>query len=216
MGVMLSAGGSLQWWRNQMAEKERAEAKRQGRDPYELLCEEAAKVGPGSEGLIFLPYLTGERTPHADPFARGGWVGLTARHTRAHLIRALLEGITYGMRDSLEIIRGMGVPIEEIRVSGGGARSAFWRQMQADIYGQPVHTINATEGPAYGAALLAAVGTGVYKDIAEACDAAIRTVSRTEVDRVAAQVYERYYPVFRRLYPALKSEMRNLAELASS
>jgi len=215
MGVMLCAGGSFQWWRNQMAEKEREMAARQGRDPYDLLCEAAARVEPGSEGLVFLPYLTGERTPHADPFARGGWVGLTARHTRAHLIRALLEGITFGMRDSLEIIRGMGVPVKEIRVSGGGARSSFWRQMQADIYGQPVYTINASEGPAYGVALLAAVGTGVYRDVVEACGVAIRTVSRMEVNRRAAAVYERYYQVFRRLYPALRDEMHRLTELAA-
>ena len=214
MGVMLSAGGSFQWWRNEMAEKERAEAEKQGRDPYELLCEEAAKVGPGCEGLVFLPYLTGERTPHADPYARGGWIGLTARHTRAHLIRAVLEGITFGMRDSFEIIRGMGVPIEEVRVSGGGARSAFWRQMQADVYGRAVHTINAGEGPAYGAALLAAVGAGVFRTVEEACDVTIRVVSKDEPNAESAAIYERCYPVFRRLYRALKDEMRRLAELA--
>ena len=214
MGVVLSAGGSFQWWRNEMAGKERAEAEKQGRDPYELLCEEAAKVGPGCEGLVFLPYLTGERTPHADPCARGGWIGLTARHTRAHLIRAMLEGITFGMRDSFEIIRGMGVPIEEVRVSGGGARSAFWRQMQADVYGRAVHTINAGEGPAYGAALLAAVGAGVFGSVQEACDATIREVSEDEPGPERVAVYERCYRVFRRLYPALKDEMHQLAELA--
>src|SRR4029079_10150351 len=160
MGVMLSAGGSLQWYRNQFAQHEVAEAKRQGRDPYELLTDDAAMAPVGSEGLTFLPYLTGERTPHADPFARGAWVGLSLRHGRAHLARSVIEGATYAMRDSLEIIQQMQVPVKEVRLSGGGARSRFWRQLQADVYGVKAVTTNSVEGPAYGVALLAAVGTG--------------------------------------------------------
>jgi xylulokinase len=165
MGVVLSAGGSFQWFRNQLGTNEVNEGKRRGLDPYELLTEQAAVAPAGSEGLIFLPYLTGERTPHADPDAKGAWIGLTVRHGRPHLIRSVLEGATYAMRDSLEIIKSMRVPIRQIRLSGGGARSSFWRQLQADVYGQRVVTINAEEGPAYGVALLAMVGTGAYKSI---------------------------------------------------
>jgi len=216
MGVMLAAGGSLQWWRNQMAEVEQRQAQEAGRETYEILCGKAASVEPGSEGLLFLPYLTGERTPHADPHARGGWVGLNIRHTRAHLIRALLEGVGFGMRDSLEIIRGMGVPVREIRVSGGGARSALWRQILADIYAHDVCTINATEGPAYGVALLAAVGTGCFATIEEACDAAIEVTSTTTHDPQVAALYDRYYAIYRRLYPALKPVFRDISETVAS
>ena len=212
MGVMLSAGGSLQWWRNHMAEIEKRQAGKRGCDPYEILCETASQAEPGSEGLLFLPYLTGERTPHANPNAKGGWVGLTARHGKPHMIRSLLEGITYGMRDSLEIIKGMGVAIEEIRVSGGGARSPFWRQMQADVYGKAVRTINATEGAAFGVALLAGVGTGAFKNIEEACESTISVVDKTEVDAKANAVYERYYPIYQKLYRSLKDDFDLIAE----
>ncbi len=169
MGVMLSAGGSFQWLRNQLCEPERAQAERQGVDPYEIMTAEAAQAPAGCEGLTFLPYLTGERTPHANPNARGAWIGITPRHDRNALVRSVMEGITYGMRDSVEIMRGMGVEIGEIRLSGGGAKSEFWRQMQADVYGQGACTINAEEGPAYGAALLAVVGAGVWGSVEEAC-----------------------------------------------
>jgi xylulokinase len=213
MGVMLSAGGSLQWFRNNLAELERNQAEKVGVDPYEILCEEAEEAEPGSEGLLFLPYLTGERTPHANPNARGGWIGLTARHSRSHLIRSLLEGVTYGMRDSLEIIRGMGIPITEIRASGGGAQSEFWRQLQADIYGAPVCTINASEGPAYGVALLAGVGTGVWSSVEEACEAAIRVEEETAVDAGRAAIYNKYYPIYQQLYQRLKGEFDQITEI---
>jgi len=214
MGVVLSAGGSLQWFRNQLGGEERAAARRRGVDPYEVLCEEAAAAPPGAEGLLFLPYLTGERTPHADPFARGAYVGLTARHTKGHLVRATLEGITYAMRDSLEIIRGMKIPVRQIRVSGGGARSDLWRQIQADVYGQSVVTINASEGPAYGAALLAAVGTGAYSTVQQACDAAIRVTSRTRANKRRAARYQLYYPLYRKLYRSLKDDFRAISRAA--
>ena len=168
MGVVLSAGGSLQWYRNQLGDAEVTEARQRKIDPYELLTQSAAAAPLGSEGLFFLPYLTGERTPHANPDARGAWIGLSLRHGRPHLIRSVMEGATFAMRDCLEIIDGLGIPIREIRVSGGGARSQFWRQLQADIYGRKVVTIHAEEGPAYGVALLAAAGTGAYKNIVEA------------------------------------------------
>lgn len=211
MGVVLSAGGSLQWYRNQFAADLCAQARKQKVDPYELLTAEAATAPVGSEGLYFLPYLTGERTPHADPNARGAWIGLSPRHGRAHLVRSLMEGVTYAMRDSLELVRGLGVPIREIRASGGGARSDFWRQMQADIYGAPVVTINASEGPAFGVALLAAVGTGAYATIEEACAATIKVVSRTRSGKRASDAYDRAYPMFGRLYRSLKSDFAEIA-----
>src|SRR5690606_38723965 len=133
-----------------------------GKDPYEFITAEADGIPVGAEGLIFLPYLTGERTPHKDPDAKGAFIGLSLRHTNAHMTRAVLEGVAYGMRDSREIMRGMGVAVSEVRMSGGGARSAFWRQMMADTGAAPMVTINVDEGPAYGAAILASVAAGMY------------------------------------------------------
>src|SRR5262249_54949950 len=150
-----------------------------GADPYEILSQEAAAVPPGCEGLIFLPYLTGERTPYPDPNARGVFFGLTLRHTKAHMARPVLEGVAYGLRDSFEILREMGVPIRQVRASGGGARSALWRQIQADVTGHEHVTINVDEGPAFGVALLAGVGTGVWNSVEEACRATIRVTQNT-------------------------------------
>ena len=203
-GVVLAAGGSLQWFRNELGKAEVLEAKRQGVDPYMLLTDEAATVGPGAEGLFFLPYLTGERTPHFDPQARGAWIGLTVRHRRAHMIRAVLEGATYAMRDCLELIRGMGSPVNQVRLSGGGARNPLWRQIQADIYGREACTINAAEGPAFGVALLALVGTGAYASVPEACDATIKVVESYPVDPKAAAYYDRAYAIYRGLYDDLR------------
>ena len=183
MGVNLSAGGSLQWFRNALCEAVVAEAKKKKVDVYTLLTAEAETVPAGSSGLFFLPYLSGERTPHADPDARGCFIGLTLSHQRAHLVRSILEGVTYSMRESLAIFEGLDVPIKQIRASGGGARSALWRQIQADAFGRKVVTINSEEGPAYGVALLAAVGAGEYKNIAEACAATIRVVSEPRPTR---------------------------------
>ncbi|WP_339731397.1 xylulokinase [uncultured Gimesia sp.] len=213
MGVVLSAGGSLQWYRNQLCEQQVALAKRQKVDPYQLITEQAAEAPAGSEGLYFLPYLTGERTPHADPDARAAWIGLSLRHSRAHLSRAVIEGATYAMRDSLEIIKELNIPVKEIRLSGGGARSKFWRQIQADIYGQKVVTINAEEGPAYGVALLAAAGTGAYKDVVEACGATIRVVESTTVNPKSKKTYNQAYPVFRSLYSSLKDDFQAMRSL---
>ncbi|MCA9039726.1 MAG: xylulokinase [Planctomycetaceae bacterium] len=212
MGVVLSAGGSLQWYRNQLGEEAVREAKKQKIDPYEIITEQAAQAEPGSEGLYFLPYLAGERTPHADPHARGAWIGLSLRHGRSHLIRSLMEGATYAMKDCLEIIKGMNVSVNEIRVSGGGARSTFWRQMQADIYGQSVCTINAEEGPAYGVALLAAAGTGAYKDVVEACNATISVVSTTKPVAKTKKSYEKLYPMYGQLYRSLKADFKSIQE----
>ncbi len=215
MGVMLSAGGSLQWYRNVLGVVERRQAHEQGVDVYDILDDEAARAPAGSEGLIFLPYLTGERTPHANPNARGAWIGLTPRHGRPEMIRSVMEGITYGMRDSLEIIRGMGVEIDHIRLSGGGAKSAFWRQMQADVYGQGVRTVNAQEVPAYGVALLAGVGTGVWRCVGEACEACISTVLACEPDPEAQRIYDAFYPVFRGLYRSLGGDFDAITEVVA-
>jgi len=213
MGVVLSAGGSLQWYRNTLASQEITDAKRLKTDPYHLITEQAAEAPAGAEGLYFLPYLTGERTPHADPSARGAWIGLSLRHTRSHLIRAVMEGATYAMRDCLEIINGMNVPIREIRLSGGGARSEFWRQMQADVYGRRVCTINAEEGPAYGAALLAASGAGRYKSVTEACQAAISIVNSTDPRAEAKRAYSKSYPMYQKLYQSLKGDFAEIAKI---
>ncbi|MBX6311588.1 MAG: xylulokinase [Isosphaeraceae bacterium] len=216
MGVVLSAGGSFQWLRNELGEVEREAAKARGIDPYFLLTDQAALAGPGAEGLFFLPYLTGERTPHFDPDAKGAWIGLTVRHGRPHLVRSVLEGATFAMRDSLELIREMGAAITQIRLSGGGARNPLWRQIQADIYGQDVHTINAHEGPAFGAALLAQVGTGGFASVPEACDATIQVVATTPVDPRAKDYYDRAYAIYRQLYLDLKQSFQAISKLVAS
>lgn len=213
MGCVLSAGGSLQWFRNHLCQDEITAAKKKKIDPYELITQQAAAAPAGSEGLFFLPYLTGERTPHADPNARGCWIGLSLRHGKGHLARAVMEGATYAMRDSLEIAKGMDIPVREIRLSGGGARSEYWRQMQADIYGQPVVTVNAEEGPAYGVALLAAAGIGAYKDVVEACNATISVVTKTKANSSAKKVYNKAYPVYQNLYQSLKADFETIQGL---
>ncbi|MDX1683168.1 MAG: xylulokinase [Phycisphaeraceae bacterium] len=214
-GCMLSAGGSFQWLRNHLGEAEVAVAREKGVDPYELLIAEAQAAVPGCEGLFFLPYLTGERCPHPDPQARGGWIGLTTRHNRASLIRSVVEGITFGMADAVSIMAEMGIAADTIRLSGGGARSPFWRQLQADIYGADTATINAQEGPAYGVAILAGVGTGVWKNVPEACDAVIKETERLEPNEQAAEQYRHLHGQYQRLYPALKDEFGRIGQLVS-
>jgi xylulokinase len=190
-----------------------AEAKKKKVDVYDLLTAEAEAVAAGSDGLFFLPYLSGERTPHADPEARGCFIGLTLSHQRGHVVRAIMEGVTYSMRESLAIFEGLGVPIKQIRASGGGARSALWRQIQADCFDRKVVTINSEEGPAYGVALLAAVGAGEFKNIEEACSATIRVVSRTAPKAAARKVYDAGFPVYQQLYWSLKEDFTTIAEL---
>ncbi|MDD3925363.1 MAG: xylulokinase [bacterium] len=212
MGVMLSAGGSLQWYRNVLCQLEKEAAALAGIDPYELITAEAQQAQAGSEGLVFLPYLAGERAPHPDPYARGVFFGLSLRHTKAEMSRSVLEGVAYGLRDSLDMIRDMNIPVNEIRASGGGARSLMWRQIQADINGVDMTVINAVDGAALGAALLAGVGAGVFTDVAEACSHSIEIVGRTAPDAARSTVYENYYSVYRRLYPALKEIYADLHE----
>jgi xylulokinase len=203
MGVTLSAGGSLRWWRDAMGAE------------YDELVERAEGVRPGAEGLLFLPYLSGERTPHLDPQARGAFVGLTTRHGIPHMTRAVMEGVVFSLRDSLEIMRELEVPLDQVRATGGGARSSLWRQLQADVYGVPIHRTTADEGPAHGAALLAGVAAGVYRDVDEACSTVRLRQEVTEPDPERERIYEEHYEVYRALYPATESAMHRLAELAA-
>ena len=201
MGVMLSAAGSLQWYRDTLAP---------GTD-FDSLVSEASLIPPGSEGLLFLPYLTGERTPHPDPLARGAWVGLTVRHSRAHMTRAVLEGVAFGIKDSFTLIREAGLGhIEQVRVSGGGAKSPLWRQILADVLDVELVTVNTTEGAAYGAGLLAGVGAGTFESVDSACEAAIQITGRTSPGD-SARKYQEVYPSYRALYPALKDVFGTLS-----
>jgi xylulokinase len=201
MAVTLSAGGSLSWWREQLGA---------GAD-FDTLVGEAAAVEPGAEGLLFLPYLTGERTPHLDPEARGAFVGLTVRHGRGHLTRAVMEGVAFSMRDGLEIMRGLGVPDDDMRAVGGGARSPLWMQLQADVYGRAVRRTVIDEGPAYGAALLGGVAAGVFADVAEASERVRLREEVTEPDAERARRYDELYVTYTSLYPALRDAMHALA-----
>ncbi len=206
MGVMLSAGGSLRWFRDVFAPEA----------SYEALTAMAARVPVGSGGLLFLPYLTGERTPHSDPLARGAFVGLTARHTLAHLVRAVLEGVALGLRDNFERIRQVGgVTIHQIRISGGGARSSLWRQILADALQVELVTVNTTEGAAYGAAILAAVGVGWFSSVADACHQLVRITGHASPGPDAVR-YEELYERYRTLYPTLRPLFPDLALLEAS
>jgi len=184
-------------------------------DPYELIIREAERVPPGSEGLLWLPYLMGERTPHLDAQARGLWFGLTASHTRGHLIRSILEGVAFSLRDSLEIFKELAIPVEQIRASGGGSRSFLWRQIQADVYGKEVVTLRTSEGSALGAALLAGVGAGVYASVEDSTRDAIQVKERMAPKPDQVAVYDRYYQVYRNLYPAVQEFSHTLAKLGT-
>lgn len=207
MAVTLAGGGSFRWFRDTLQSIA-------GQLSYAELTDLATRAEPGAEGLIFLPYLSGERTPHLDPFARGAFIGLTMRHTLPHMIRAVMEGVIFSLRDGLDIMRGLGLPITQIRATGGGARSPLWRQMQADIYGAEVVTLEAEEGPAYGAALLAGVGAGIFADVDDAVARCVRVQEHTPPDPATQARYERVYAVYRELYPALKQHMHTLTQLA--
>ncbi|HEV2117919.1 MAG TPA: xylulokinase [Terriglobales bacterium] len=199
MGVTQGAGLSLRWFRDQFGA-----GADDGRDPYERLCAEAANVPAGAAGLLWAPYLMGERTPHLDPAARAALVGLTASHTRAHVVRAILEGVTFSLRDTLTIFAEMKVPVESIRLGGGGARSPVWRQIQAEIYGRAVEIAAVEEGAAYGAAVLAGVGAGAWPSVDAACEAVIRIASRVEPESPAVKHMDARYREYRKLYPAMK------------
>jgi xylulokinase len=204
MGVMLSAAGSLQWYRDSLAAD----------TSFDDLLREAETVPAGSEGLQFLPYLSGERTPYPDPLARGAFVGLTLRHGRAHLARAVLEGVAFGLKDSFNLIQNAGLgAISQVRASGGGTRGALWRQILASVLEAELVTVNTSEGAAYGAALLAGVGAGQWVDVPSACKACVKITGSTLPDPEQVETYRKAYPLYRELYPALKPSFDGLSAI---
>ncbi len=205
MGVMLSAAGSLQWYRDTLAPH----------TSFDDLLQEAEAVPAGSEGLQFLPYLSGERTPYPDPLARGAFIGLTLRHSRAHMTRAVLEGVSFGLKDSFTLIQNAGLgEIRQVRASGGGTKGALWRQIMASVLDVELVTVNTTEGAAYGAALLAGVGAGAWTDVPSACKACVKITGSTQPEPSQVDAYRRAYPLYRELYPALKSSFYKMGEIA--
>ena len=201
MGVTQAAGLSLRWFRDRFG----AGGDGNGGDPYDRLIAEAAAIPPGSDGLLWAPYLMGERTPHLDPNARAALIGLTASHTRGHVVRAILEGVAFSLQDSFTLFAEMGVPVRTIRLGGGGARSPLWRQIQADAYGHEVEILEAEEGAAYGAALLAGVGAVVWSSVDAACSEVVRVAQRVAPQTAAMQQMQSSYAAYRRMYPAIRS-----------
>jgi xylulokinase len=197
MGVTQAAGLSLRWFRDTFASTD-------DREGYARLGDAASTVPAGADGLLWAPYLMGERTPHLDPEARGALVGLTASHRQSHIVRAIMEGVAFSLKDTLSIFAEIGVPARAIRLGGGGARSPIWRQIQADVYGQAVEIVAAEEGAAYGAALLAGVGAGVWPSAEAACDAVIRVAHRIMPQPSASAKLQEFYALYRRLYPSLQ------------
>lgn len=200
MGVTQAAGLSLRWFRDQFGA-----GPEDGRDPYERLSQEASTIAAGADGLLWTPYLMGERTPYLDANARGALVGLTASHTRAHIIRAILEGVAFSLKDSFTIFEELGVPVNTVRLGGGGARSLLWRQIQADVYGYETEIVEAEEGAAYGAAILAGVGAKTWPSVDAACKAVVRVATRISPNALQVPIMKRQYAAYRRVYPATKS-----------
>ena len=203
MGVTQSAGLSLRWYRDNFGAASPGVQKKDGRDPYDVFADEASAAPAGSEGAFWVPYLMGERTPHLDPNARGALIGLTASHTRAHVIRAIMEGVAYSLKDSFTIFEEMKIPVNSIRLGGGGARSPLWRQIQADVYAHEVEIVEAEEGAAYGAAILAGVGAGGWPSVEQACDAIVRVAKRIVPNAKDSATMQKAYPAYRKIYPAL-------------
>jgi xylulokinase len=201
MGVMLSAAGSLQWYRDTLAPEM----------SFDDLLKEAKSVPAGCEGLQFLPYLSGERTPHPDPLARGAFIGLTVRHRREHLTRAVLEGVAFGLKDSFTLVQNAGLgTITQVRASGGGTKGSLWRQILASVLEAELVTVNASEGAAYGAALLAGVGAGAWADVESACRSSVKLTGSTLPDETQVAAYRQSYPLFQELYPSLKSSFSKM------
>lgn len=213
MGVILSSGLSFSWYRDQIGQVEHLAAKSIGEDEYSLLTKSAALSSPGSKGLIFLPYLTGERTPHGDGNARGVYFGLSASHTRQELVRAILEGVGFAFRDSLCLLQQAGWSGSSIRCIGGGAKSHLWREIIASILGVQIQTLNTDEGPGLGAALLAGVGTGVFADLSEASEALLQVTSVVDPNPKWTDTYHELYQVYKSLYPALKPMYDQMSKL---
>ncbi len=213
MGVTQAAGLSLKWFRDNFCADEMTAARGMGVDPYYLMDKQAERIPIGADRLLYLPYLMGERTPHLDPDCRGAFIGLSAMHTRQHLLRAVMEGVVYSQRDSVEVLRAMGVKIGDMLACGGGGTSPLWRQMLSDVYGCPVKTVKSKEGPALGAAILAAVGTGVYKSVEEACNEVIKLNEPQNPIAANSSEYEKFYAVYRSLYGALKENYKALSAI---
>jgi xylulokinase len=201
MGVTQAAGLSLRWFRDRFG----IGGNENGGDPYESLTTEAAAVAPGSDGLLWAPYLMGERTPHLDPNARAALIGLSASHTRGHVVRAILEGVAFSLRDSFTLFAEMGVPVRNIRLGGGGARSSLWRQIQADVYEREVEILEAEEGAAYGAAILAGVGAGAWSSVDAACSEVVKVAQRVAPQPAVVERMNASYAAYRRMYPAIAS-----------
>lgn len=216
MGVTLAAGGSLRWFRDVLAQSEISVAGLMGVDTYELLAAEASQAPSGCEGLFFLPYLSGERTPYPDANARGAFFGLTLRHTKSHLIRSVLEGVAFSLRDCMELIRGMGLDVTSVYASGGGARSELWRQILADVLDLEMQTLTSTEGAPYGAALLAGVGTGIYETVESACRRTIKVSTSTPPDSANVKLYAKHYEVYRMMYASFKPTYESISAVSSS
>ncbi len=213
MGVTQGAGLSLKWFRDNFCNEEMVCAKGMGVDPYYLMDKQAAKIPIGCEKLLYLPYLMGERTPHLDPDCRGVFFGLSAMHTKYHMLRAVMEGVSYSQRNSLEVLNQMGVNIKEMLACGGGGTSSLWRQMLADVYRTPVKTVVSKEGPALGVAILAGVASGLYKSVQEGCKAIIKTNPQQDYNEKDAREYDKFYKIYCDLYPALKDCYKNLSKI---
>ncbi|MBQ9981317.1 MAG: xylulokinase [Oscillospiraceae bacterium] len=213
MGVTQAACLSLKWFRDNFCDTEVKEANEKGVSEYFIMDNEAEKIAIGSDKLLYLPYLMGERTPHLDPDIRGTFFGISAMHTRAHFIRAVMEGVAYSLRDCKNIISEMGTEISDMMACGGGGTSPLWRSMLADLYDCPVKTVSCKEGPALGVAILAFVGTGVYDTVEQACDAMIKTDKVQEPDADASAQYEKYYQLYRKIYYSIKEDCKELAML---
>ena len=213
MGVTQGAGLSLKWYRDNFCQAEMETAKGMGKDPYFLMDQQAERVPIGCNKLLYLPYLMGERTPHLDPDCRGVFFGLSAIHTKYDMLRAVMEGVTFSQRDSVEILREMGVDLKEMLACGGGGSSPLWRQMLADTFNCEVKTVVSKEGPALGVAILAGVGAGIYKSVEEGCRAVIRTNPPQPPIAENVPQYEKFYQIYRSLYPALKDSYQQLAKL---
>ena len=204
MGVTQAAGLSLRWYRDNFGAASPGVEQKDGRDPYDVFAEEAETAPAGSEGALWAPYLMGERTPYLDPNARGALIGLTASHTRAHVIRAILEGVAFSLKDTFTIFEEMKIPVTSIRLGGGGARSPLWRQIQADVYGREVEIVEAEEGAAYGAAILAGTGAGAWKSVEQACDAIVRVAKKIAPNQKDSATMQKAYRGYRQVYPALR------------
>lgn len=213
MGVTQAAGLSLKWFRDNFCNAERETAKLMGVDEYYLMDKEAESVPIGANRLIYMPYLMGERTPHLDPDARGVFFGLSAMHTKKEMLRAVMEGVAYSLRDCVEICREMNIDVSDMAACGGGGTSPLWRQMLADLYACPVKTVASKEGPALGAAILAFVAAGVYSSVPEACAKIVRADKICEPDKDSISTYEGFYRLYTEIYPSLKDNYKKLAQL---